>query len=187
MKFRGTLKTYDFAMRETRTTSIANDNRVMQKGETPYLDSIEVSSWGGEGKLPVPEPTKINTDNFSTIAASTVASGTATGLKASDILNPIPGMDWNMDYITARKYVENSPLPYTTFSNFDSTSNPNKTLTVTDLQLSSFWDSAIDASVSFHHDHMSQIELTFKAPPPHRGCDWENVRFDRRSSGKKDG
>jgi hypothetical protein len=164
-QFSGTLKAYDFALREARSTSIVKSNEVVQKGATPFVDSLDIQSWGEEGELPVADATKIDTDHStSTSPAESVA--TSTGLKKSDLIHPIPGMDWSMDYPSARHYVENSPLPFTTFSDYDASSNPDKTLTVTDLQLSSFWNNAVDARVSFHYDQMTEVEIDLKEPPP---------------------
>jgi hypothetical protein len=160
-KVTGTLKSYDFALREMQSVPLADVNQVDQRGDTPYLDELSVNAWGGDGSLPLAEATAINTDNPAPVAPPAGISG-ADG---SGLLSPIPGVDWSMSYVDAHKVIENSSLVFTTLSPLDATSAPEKTIAITDMQ-SGFWGSTVDAALIFQGGKSKEVELTFKEPPP---------------------
>jgi hypothetical protein len=164
----GTFKSYDFALRQTQSQSIAGANQVSQQGATPFLSVLDIDKWSAaKGNLPVAQATVIDTDNSAVMAAATGSGDQyGTGLKASDLVFPVPGMDWNMDYLVAHKFIENSPLVFTTFSRADLTANPAKTISVTDLRLDSFWNNTTDTVISFQDNRMTGVEVTLTAPPP---------------------
>jgi hypothetical protein len=160
-KLTGALKSYDFALRNMQSVPIADANQIVQQGATPYLDELDVSAWGGDGALPIAQATAIETANPTPVTASAGPGGA----DAPALLSPVPGLDWTMDYVEAHKFVENSPLVFTTLSPLDTTANPAKNFVITDMQ-SSYWSSAVDVAINFQADHMDQIEFTFKEPPP---------------------
>ena len=163
----GVFKDYDFALRETRSQPIAKSNEISQHGPTPFMSVLEVSDWSAaEGTLPLAEATKIDTVNPVSPAATVSGGGASAQLRAADLAFPIPGMDWSMDYLTAHKFIENSPLVFTTFSPVDRTPNPAKTIILTDLLLPAFWNNTTDTNLTFQAEHLTGADVTLKAPPP---------------------
>ena len=161
----GTLKSYDFALRETKAASISKSNFISQAGSTPFLTELTVSVWGEPGTLPLAEATAIPTDN----AIFTAAVATATGegaLTAGDMICPIPGMDWKQDYLSAHKFLENTALIFTNLSATDMSPSPDKTISLADYQSAAFGNSTMNVGISFHAETMTGMELTFKDPPP---------------------
>ena len=162
----GTLKDYDFALRETRSQPITKSNQVTQQGATPFLGVLDVAARGATATLPVAEATRIDTKESTAAVSGSTAGGASKTLRADDLQFPIPGMDWNMDYPTAEHLMRDSPLVYTTLSPNDASANPTKTLSVTDLQLAAFWNNITDATVTFQNNHMTEVDITLKSPPP---------------------
>ncbi len=165
-QFEGTLKSYDFALRETNSTSVNKDNEVSQQGATPYMDVLEINRWGDKGALPVASPTVIAKQDYtrSSQPLDTMVSNDASVPPGA--IYPIAGMDWSMPYPVSQHYLENSPLLFTSVSRLDTSATTDKTITVTGAQLPSLWNSLADIVLTFSSNKMTKVEVTFKQPPP---------------------
>jgi len=165
-QFDGSLKSYDFALRETNSTPISKDNLVSQQGATPYMDVLEINQWGGAGSLPVAQATVIATQDYErgNQPLAPVAASDATA--PSGAIYPIAGMDWSMSYPVAQHYLENSTLVFTSVSKLDTSTAADKSVTVTGTQLPSLWNSLADIVLTFSSNKMIKVEVTFKQPPP---------------------
>jgi hypothetical protein len=165
-QFDGALKSYDFALRETGSTLISKDNELSQQGATPYMDVLEVNQWEGEGTLPLAQATAIPLQDYSRSNQPLTPVATADASTPSGAIYPIPGMDWTMAYPAAQHFLENSTLLISSVSRLDTSTAPDKTVTVTGAQLPSLWNSLTDILLSFSNNKMTKVEVTFKQPPP---------------------
>ena len=161
----GILKNYDFALREANSTAISNSNQVAQQGATPYMDLLEITSWGASAAPPVAQATVIAKQDYSRsnqVSTSTVGDAATT----SGAMFPVPGVDWSMDYATTSKHLQDSTLVFTSLSKPDISSTPDKLLTLTGAQLPTLWNGLADIVLTFSQDKMSKVEVTFQQPPP---------------------
>jgi hypothetical protein len=165
-QMQGTLKNYDFALREAGSTDIEQKNEVEQHGPTPYMDLLEISNWGAPASLPIAQATAIAKQDYSRGAQPLTLAGSADAGLSSGALFPIPGLDWSVDYPTASKTLENSTLIYTSLSKLDTSSTPDKTVTLTGAQLPTLWNGLADIVIGFNQGKMNKVEVTFQQPPP---------------------
>jgi hypothetical protein len=162
----GTLKNYDFALREAGSTTIDKSNQVIQQGATPFMDALEITNWGATAALPVAEATAITKQAYSRSSQTASSAGPGTTGPSSGALFPIPGIDWSMDYATASKHLQDSTLIFTSLSKPDTSSSPDKTLTLTGAQLPTLWNGLSDIVLTFSKDKMTKVEVAFQQPPP---------------------
>ncbi len=162
----GTLKSYDFALREIKSTGIDGSNEVSQQGPTPYMDALEINSWGASGQLPVAQATIIEKQDASLSSQAVNPTSTGGAAAVSGATFPIPGVDWSTDYPKAHRYLEDSTLVFTSISKFDPHPGTDESITLTGAQLSSLWNSLADIVLTFTKGKMTKVEVTFKQPPP---------------------
>ena len=162
----GSLQNYDFALRERSSVTLDHSNVVVQQGDTPYMDVLDIQDWGTPATLPVAQATAIARQDYSRANQPAAVASAEQQNPASAALFPLPGVDWGMDYPTASKYIENSPMVFTSQSKQDTSASPDKVITLTGLQLPALWNSLVDAEVTYAQNKMSKVLLVFKQPPP---------------------
>lgn len=162
----GVLKSYDFALREMKSTELADSNQVTQSGKTPFMNVLEIKEWGKDADLPVAQATKIATQGYDSIATSTNSAQGAQTAELSGATFPLAGVGWDLPYEAAHKTVRESPLVFTTISKEDLSSAPEKTISLTDAQLPLLWNSLADIVMTFRQEKLQKVEVTFKQPPP---------------------
>jgi len=148
-------------LREIQNVSINDTNKVSQRGPTPYMDTLSISSRGSMASLPLDKATVISFQDQTDMKKAQSAAPEPPRLSSSSL---VPELPWDLNYTNAYRTLRNSTYSFTSISPEDSSSK-SKQIELSGAQLPSLWSDQADINLSFSDDKVAIVEITFTQAP----------------------
>lgn len=148
---------FDFALRKSATKKAKDAPSVATGDEAVYMGILTIERRGAsqETKAVAAPAGRQGESRVSVKGASFTPSG---------LWNPLPGLEWNLDYAAAHQALRDGNLLKSSISRFDGSDKAEKTITLSEAQV--IFKANADVEISFDKDGMSRIAYTFTQPPP---------------------
>jgi hypothetical protein len=159
-KLGGSVKSYDFALRETSSLAISDSNQVTAKGATPFVRLLSIDQRGAAAKLPLDAATPIALQDWT--AKATGGQAVSAGNSTAPVLPELP---WDSNYLDAHKALRDSIYTFTNISPENAGDAAKKTIIISGIQLPSLWNLLANISLDFSSDKITGAEVTFLQPP----------------------
>ncbi|MBL8994081.1 MAG: hypothetical protein JNM63_12120 [Spirochaetia bacterium] len=148
---------YDFGLQKNFQKKEENAKVVATGEVAPYMGILNLGK-RGEAQDTQIAPVKTAAQE------KTGAQKNVKAFAASGIWQPIPIIDWNMEYSATHQTLRDSSYLISSVSRFDTTAKPDKTILLTEAQI--LFKAPANIEVSFEGGVMKKISLTFTQPPP---------------------